>query len=66
MVIRFQFAALTKRNGVGNEVSHLPVCLEKEEGVKYAQSTFFSGLLCLSYSNSLCNAVYCTVLLCIS
>lgn len=32
------------------------MCLEKEEEVKYAQSTFFSGLPC---SNSLCNAVYC-------
>ena len=62
MVIRFQFAALTERNGEGNEVSHLTVCVCKEEemgGVKYALSTFFSGSLCLSYSNSLCKAVYC-------
>lgn len=37
------------------------VCLERGRGVgvKYAQSTFFSGPLCLLYSNSLCNAVYC-------
>lgn len=40
MVIRFQFAVLTKRNGEGNEVSHLCVCVcleggrgEEEEGL---------------------------------
>lgn len=30
MVIRFQFAVLTKRNGEGNEVSHLTVCVWRD------------------------------------
>lgn len=32
MVIRFQFALLTKRNGEGNEVSRLAVCVWREKG----------------------------------
>lgn len=63
MVIRFQFAVLTKRNGEGNEVSHFTVCVWREEE-EWAEglsmhTTFFSASLWLSYSNSLCNAVYC-------
>lgn len=40
MVIRFEFAALTKRNEEGNEVSHLTarVWREDERGIKRVQS----------------------------
>lgn len=36
MVIRFEFAALTKRNEESNEVSHLTACVwrEEEPGIK--------------------------------
>lgn len=40
MVIRFEFAALTKRNEEGNEVSHLAACVGRDElGIKRVQST---------------------------
>lgn len=40
VVIRFEFAALTKRNEESNEVSHLTACVwrEKEPGIKRVQS----------------------------
>lgn len=72
MVIRFQFAALTKRNGEGNEVSHLTVCLERgreEGGGLSMHSLHFSVALSASHTLIHCLMLFIvgiTVLLCIS
>lgn len=74
MVIRFQFAALTKRNGEGNEVSHLTVCLERERerargGGLSMHRLHFSVALSASHTVIHCVMLFIagiTVLLCIS
>lgn len=72
MVIRFQFAALTKRNREGNEVSHLTVCLERRRdgaGGLSMHGLHFSVALSAPYSLIHCVMLFIagiTVLSCIS
>lgn len=71
MVIRFQFAALTERNGEGNEVSHLTVCVCKEEemGGLSMHCLHFSVALSASHILIHCVKLFIAgirVLLCIS
>lgn len=59
MVIRFQFAVLTKRNGEGNEVSHFTVCVwrEEEEWAEGLSMHILHFLVPLSGSHTLIHCV---------